>query len=116
MATIPATGIAAQGISAAIVYNAIDKISGMINTAESAMASSVGSQINAALAGIPTSPKSVEASYPQEWSGAQGRRTRLKKTAPRQQATGVRSSAWVPSWSFFPRRRIFGLVAATDAG
>lgn len=64
-------GIAAQGISAAIVYTAIDRISEMINTAESAMAASVNTEINAALRSVSPRPDAYEVRYSPEFSSAQ---------------------------------------------
>lgn len=66
------TGIAMQGISAAIVYTAIDRISEMITTAETAMARYVQSEVNAALQGIPKRPDAADANYGVEYSSANG--------------------------------------------
>lgn len=66
------TGIAMQGISAAIVYTAIDRISEMITTAETAMARYVQSEVNAALQGIPKRPDAADANYGVEYNSANG--------------------------------------------
>ena len=66
------TGTAMQGISAAIVYTAIDRISEMINTADAAMVSSIDNEINAALGGIPGKPDAADANYRQEYSASSG--------------------------------------------
>lgn len=70
MATIPATGTAMQGISAAIVYTAIDRISDMIVQADTAMQRSLDKEINAALRAIPGRPEAMKASYPEQYHGA----------------------------------------------
>lgn len=57
------TGIAMQGLSAAIVLNAIDKIGGMIADADELMASKVEPAINRAITGIPGRPDSMAANY-----------------------------------------------------
>lgn len=64
------TGTAAQGISAAIVYTAIDKISEMINTAEGAMVASIGSELNAAMRSIPSKPDTSSVYYSPKYSEA----------------------------------------------
>ncbi|MDR2333760.1 MAG: hypothetical protein LBE61_09775 [Burkholderiaceae bacterium] len=56
-------GTAMQGISAAIVYTAIDRISAMINDAEARMAGKVGPLIDDIINGIPREPKVAEARY-----------------------------------------------------
>ena len=66
------TGTAMQGISAAIVYTAIDRISEMINTADAAMVRSIDKEINAALRGIPGKPDAADANYRQEYSASSG--------------------------------------------
>jgi hypothetical protein len=66
------TGIAAQGISAAIVYTAIDKISEMIDKADRAMRSSVDKEINAALSSIPSKPNATGVSYREKFVATQG--------------------------------------------
>ena len=65
------TGTAAQGISAAIVYTAIDRISDMINTAEEAMVASVNSEVNAALRSVKPRPDVSSVYYGPEISSAQ---------------------------------------------
>jgi len=64
------TGIAAQGISAAIVYTAIDRISEMIGTADEAMRAAVGTEINAALRSIPKRPDASSTTYGDKYSAA----------------------------------------------
>lgn len=64
------TGIAAQGISAAIVLTAINKISGMINTADAAMQAAISSQINEALHSIPGRPDAMNVNYAEKYSDA----------------------------------------------
>lgn len=59
-----------QGLSAAIVLGAIDRISEMINTADAAMVKSINTEINAALSGIPGRPDAMEANYREEYSDA----------------------------------------------
>lgn len=66
------TGTAMQGISAAIVYTAIDRISEMINTAEAAMAEHVNSEISAALKSISGRPLAMDANYGEKYSSASG--------------------------------------------
>lgn len=66
------TGTAMQGISAAIVYTAIDRISEMINTAEAAMAEHVNSEINAALRSVSGRPLAMDANYGEKYSAASG--------------------------------------------
>lgn len=66
------TGTAMQGISAAIVYTAIDRISEMINTADTAMGRSIDKEINAALSGIPGKPDAADANYRQEYNASSG--------------------------------------------
>lgn len=57
------TGTAAQGISAAIVYTAIEKITDMIGTAEEAMQRAVDTEINAALRSVPKRPGVADVLY-----------------------------------------------------
>lgn len=66
------TGTAMQGISAAIVYTAIDRISDMINTADGAMVASVNSEVNAALRSVSPKPDVHSIYYSPEFSSAQG--------------------------------------------
>ena len=65
-------GTAMQGMSAAIVLNAIDKISGMINNADGAMQRAIDSEINAALHAIPGRPDTASASYREQFYSVQG--------------------------------------------
>lgn len=65
-------GIGIQGMSAAIVLNAIDKISDMINQADSAMQRSLNTEINAALRSIPGRPAAMDANYREQYSSASG--------------------------------------------
>lgn len=65
-------GIAMQGISAAIVLNAIDKISEMVLKADDAMRRNIDKEINAALRGIPGRPDVMDASYRDEYSSVTG--------------------------------------------
>ncbi|EER61555.1 hypothetical protein AcdelDRAFT_0890 [Acidovorax delafieldii 2AN] len=67
---IPSTGIAAQGISAAIVYTAIDRISEMIGVADEAMRGNIDKEINAVLRGIPGRPDAMDANYGGEFYAA----------------------------------------------
>lgn len=62
MATFP-PAIGHQGISAAIVYTAIDRISEMIGTADNAMRAAIGTEINAALDSISTRAPAGQVSY-----------------------------------------------------
>ena len=64
-------GIAKQGMSAAIVLHAIDKISEMINRAESAMVSSIDSEIVAAVDFAATNPEVAKLSYRDPYYGVQ---------------------------------------------
>jgi hypothetical protein len=64
------TGTAMQGISAAIVYTAIDRITEMMNTADAAMAAAVGSEINSALRSTPARPGTSDVAYSPEYQGA----------------------------------------------
>lgn len=57
------TGIAAQGISAAIVYTAIDRITEMLLTADAAAAAAVNTEVNAALRSVPARPDAASATY-----------------------------------------------------
>lgn len=65
-----ASGTAMQGISAAIVYAAIARISEMINQADEAMQRHLDTEINAALRSIPGRPDAANASYPEQFSAA----------------------------------------------
>ena len=67
MATV---GTAAQGISAAIVYTAINRITEMMNTADAAMVAAVGSEVNPALQSVPNRPKTSDVFYSPEYSSA----------------------------------------------
>lgn len=58
-----ATGIAAQGISAAIVNTAISKISTMINDADNSMVNNLDDEVNAVLRDLPRRPKALDVSY-----------------------------------------------------
>ena len=64
------TGIAMQGISAAIVYTAIDRISEMISDAEKSLAKNLDKEANAALRGISARPAAMDANYPTEYNKA----------------------------------------------
>ena len=66
------TGTAMQGISAAIVYTAIDRISEMINAADAAMAEHVNSEVNDALKSISGRPLAMDANYGEKYNGASG--------------------------------------------
>lgn len=66
------TGTAMQGISAAIVYTAIDRISEMINAADAAMAEHVNSEVNAALRSISGRPLAMDANYGEKYNSANG--------------------------------------------
>lgn len=57
------TGIAMQGISAAIVINAIEKISAMIADAESRMQSKLATSITGVIDGIPVQPDVLAAKH-----------------------------------------------------
>lgn len=63
---------AMQGMSAAIVLTAIDKISEMINQADAAMQRNLDKEINAALRSLPMRPEAMNASYPQQYHAAAG--------------------------------------------
>ncbi|MFY9460476.1 MAG: hypothetical protein WAP57_12075 [Aquabacterium commune] len=65
-------GIGFQGISAAIVYTAIDKISQMILTADDAMRAAIDKEINGALSSIAGRPDAMNANYSDELGRAQG--------------------------------------------
>ncbi|AOG21871.1 hypothetical protein [Acidovorax sp. RAC01] len=65
-------GIAAQGISAAIVYTAIDKISDMIVTADNAMRSNIDREINAALNSTKSRPDAALVGYREKYESARG--------------------------------------------
>jgi hypothetical protein len=58
-------GIGMQGISAAIVYTAINRITEMIATADNAMRGSIDKEINAALRSISSRPDVADVSYPE---------------------------------------------------
>lgn len=60
------------GISAAIAVTGIDKISEMINNADSAMQEKIGSEINAALRAVPGRPDALSANYGTQYSSATG--------------------------------------------
>ena len=63
-------GIAKQGMSAAIVLHAIDKISDMINQAEGAMADAYGQEIVKVIADAGKNPDVVGLSYREEYNKA----------------------------------------------
>jgi hypothetical protein len=65
-------GIGFQGISAAIVYTAIDRISEMILTADEAMRAAINKEINGALAGMSARPDVMDAYYSDQYNSAQG--------------------------------------------
>lgn len=67
-----ATGIAMQGLSAAIVLTAIEKITEMIKDAESLIDSKVTPAITRHINDIPNTPDAVQASYSSSQSKAQG--------------------------------------------
>lgn len=67
MATV---GTAAQGISAAIVYTAINRITEMMNTADAAMVAAIGSEVNPALRSVPNRPNTSDVFYSPEYSSA----------------------------------------------
>lgn len=67
-----ATGIAAQGISAAIVNTAISKISTMINDADNLMVNNLDDEVNAVLRGINRRPKVLDVSYSEAYGKADG--------------------------------------------
>lgn len=67
-----ATGIAAQGISAAIVNTAISKISTMINDADNSMVNNLDDEVNAVLRGINRRPKVLDVSYSEAYGKADG--------------------------------------------
>lgn len=71
-----------QGISAAIVYTAIDRISKMIGTADAAMGASINSEINAALRSISTKPDVSSVYYGPEFSSAQSALTGTNLAGP----------------------------------
>lgn len=78
------TGIAAQGISAAIVYTAINRISDLINTADGAMRSSIDTEINAALRSVGSRPDVSSVSYRDPYNAAESALTdaNLKGKSP----------------------------------
>lgn len=65
------TGIAMQGLSAAIVINAIDKIGDMISDAERRMNKKIGTSITDVIEGIPLVPDVVGAQYEDSVSAVQ---------------------------------------------
>lgn len=67
-----ATGIAAQGISAAIVNTAITKISTMINDADNSMVNNLDDEVNAVLRGTNRRPKVLDVSYSEAYGKADG--------------------------------------------
>ena len=67
-----ATGIAMQGISAAIVIEAINKIGKMISDADAMMADKIEPAINNAIDRIPNQPDSLKANYSDSRSAAAG--------------------------------------------
>lgn len=67
-----ATGIAAQGISAAIVNTAISKISTMINDADNSMVNNLDDEVNAVLRGTNRRPKVLDVSYSEAYGKADG--------------------------------------------
>lgn len=56
-------GIAAQGISAAIVNTAINKITKMITDADTSMVDNIDDEVNAVLRDLPRRPKVLDVSY-----------------------------------------------------
>ncbi len=67
-----ATGIAMQGISAAIVIEAINKIGKMISDADAMMADKIEPAINNAIDKIPNRPDALKANYSDSRSAAAG--------------------------------------------
>ena len=67
MATV---GTAAQGISAAIVYTAINRITEMMNTAGAAMVAAIGSEVNPALRSVPNRSNTSDVFYSPVYSSA----------------------------------------------
>ncbi len=65
-------GIGMQGISAAIVYTAIDKISEMIGTADEAMRQGINREINAALASMKGRPDVMSVYFQDQYNSASG--------------------------------------------
>ena len=61
--TVPSGGIAMQGISAAIVINAIEKIGLMIEDAERRMVDKIDPYINETINGISATPDVARARY-----------------------------------------------------
>lgn len=61
--TYPDGGIAQQGISAAIVYTAIDKISEMLVQADQQMVAKIGPSIDTPINDVPSNPEMTKASY-----------------------------------------------------
>ena len=94
-------GIAKQGMSAAIVLNAIEKISEMINRAESAMVSSIDSEIVAAIDFAATNPEVAKLSYRDPYYGVQGARGNLHALfaydTARTNHQGALRRAWHPN-------------------
>lgn len=70
--TVPSEGTGFQGINAAIVYTAINRIGEMIVTADDAMRSNFEKEINGALASMKGKPDVASVSYPDEYSSASG--------------------------------------------
>jgi len=69
--TYPSGGIAQQGISAAIVYQAITKISDMLVEADQAMAAQLGPNINKPLNDISNQPEMMKSQYVDSLTAAQ---------------------------------------------
>ena len=85
------TGIAMQGLSAAIVYTAIDKIGKMITDAEGRMQSKIGPAITQIIDGIPGEPEVAKAKHSNSLSAV------LTALGP---ASGAASA---PLWANCPR-------------
>lgn len=69
---IPVVGVGFQGINAAIVYQAINKIGEMIVDADQAMRTSIDKEINGALSGMKAKPDAAAASYSDQYNSAKG--------------------------------------------
>lgn len=65
-------GIAMQGISAAIVLTAIDKITDMVKDADAALDAKVGPAVEQVIADIPAQPDSVKANYTNSYDKVAG--------------------------------------------
>lgn len=65
-------GIGMQGISAAIVYTAIDRISEMILKADDAMRANIDKEINGALRSVKARPDVMDVSFPDLYNSASG--------------------------------------------